>query len=394
LQTTKNSTIHTYKNIGNYTAKVSIKDANGRISTKTANIRVASPRDLINTTLTNYKRNINKLNVLVNQYPSWQAAILKNQLTLNNSESKINELTLSYNQALITNSQSAFIEIMKELQSLYVPESINTSSRASGIPFDWEKNSVFDKTIMEESSSEEYPDSRILETAINGWVDNNMDLTYDYTIISGYSQGQAQELLILYKIRIKPLTTSGKAYLVINDNTIILASNYSEYRGSSFLTIPIALASGERTIEFAASGIEDYQSIPFWAYPEKSLIDLSAYESQDIEPCNYNNICESEENNNNCPSDCKNNTRMIIYIVLVLLAATIIYILMMWWYRNKYASHLFKNRADYANIMTYVSKSDRAGVSEEKIRGNLKKSGWKEEQIDYAIKKYNDDKKA
>ena len=43
--------------------------------------------------------------------------------------------------------------------------------------------------------------------------------------------------------------------------------------------------------------------------------------------------------------------------------------------------------------MNYIYKSDKAKISKEKIMENLTKSGWKNEQIEFAWKKYQKDNK-
>src|SRR3989344_156631 len=398
VETQTNTASHTYEDIGDYTLKLAITDSKGNTHSKEFEINVQNPKDAINKTLADYKKNLNKINVQLSQIPSWQSGFIKQRISLNNSEKEISELEKAYIKAINDNDEDSFLDIMASLSELYIPSEIKASSKSTGIPLDVSDDGII-VSSLEEVSGQNYPDSDETAGAILAWADENVNVLIDYQTISGYGEG-VDDLVTAYKIRIIPLSQDAEPlYLIINEGDLSFASNYSPYYGDGFYGISLnGLSSGtEKSIEFLTSStslMEEPDSLRIFVAPSPSKLDLEDLGNNNIEPCNFNLACEPEldEDYSNCPSDCRNNTRTIIYIVAVLIVAVIIYILMMWWYRNSYGSHLFKNKKDFDNIMLYITKSSGAGMSEDKIKENLKKAGWKGEQIDYAMKKYGEEK--
>jgi hypothetical protein len=74
-------------------------------------------------------------------------------------------------------------------------------------------------------------------------------------------------------------------------------------------------------------------------------------------------------------------------IILVLILGFIAYIAMQQWYKNKYESHLFKNKNSLYNLLNYVQNQKKQGVEAKEMRSRLRKAGWTGEQINYVIKK-------
>ena len=66
-----------------------------------------------------------------------------------------------------------------------------------------------------------------------------------------------------------------------------------------------------------------------------------------------------------------------------------VYFVLQKWYKTKYEKHLFQKGNDLYNIISYINGAKEKGFDHEKIKSNLKKAGWKDEQIDYALKKYS-----
>ncbi len=396
IQTKENSSTHKYTDIGNFTVKLTITDTQGNTNTKTSTISIGSPKTIINTTITNYKKNLNKVAVQISQLPQWQAKRIKEIIDINQSQTVLDQAIKDYTAALNEDDDEEFLSIMESLSDIYVPREINISSKATNVPYLPEEDN-FNQEELQELSAETYPESENTARAINDWAEQNLEVSYDYQTIAGYSESGIDNIITTYKIRIKPITDeANKVYLIINDETAEFASDYSQTEGIGYYGMTLDLSSGEKTVEFSVEGSDTPTEIIFSISPQAAKIDLSKYDDiGEIKPCNYNNVCELQLNEDKytCPSDCKSNTKKIWAIAAVLALAIIAYALMMWWYRNKYALHLFKNKNDYLNIMNYIYKSDKAKISKEKIMENLTKSGWKNEQIEFAWKKYQKDNK-
>jgi len=67
----------------------------------------------------------------------------------------------------------------------------------------------------------------------------------------------------------------------------------------------------------------------------------------------------------------------------------IIYLILQEWYKKKYENHLFKNRNNLYNLITYIANSKNKGLGENDIIANLKKAKWNSEQITYVMRKYS-----
>ncbi len=402
VETSVNTASHTYEDIGNYTLKLTITDSRGNTHSKEFEVNVQNPKDAINKTLYDYKKNLNKISVQLNQMPQWQSSFIKQRISLNDSEKEVSELERDYIEAVNEDDEEAFLDIMAALSELYIPQEIKASSKSIGIPLDADPDSLI-IPFLEEASGQDYPDSDETAGAILSWNNDNANVLIDYQTISGYGEG-VDDLITSYKIRITPLSQDaegGPLYLIINEEDLSFASNYNQYNGSGFYGVTLnGLSQGvEKSIEFLTSNselMEEPGDLRIFIAPSPSKLDLESLgNGNNIAPCNFNRICEAEfdETANNCPSDCKNTTKIIIYIAIVLVIALVIYILMMWWYRNKYGGHLFKNRKDFDNIMLYISNSSRTGMNTDKIKESLKKSGWNGEQIIYAMKKHEEEQR-
>jgi len=80
----------------------------------------------------------------------------------------------------------------------------------------------------------------------------------------------------------------------------------------------------------------------------------------------------------------------IIYLGLgaVLLIGLLIYLILHRWYKVKYEKFLFPDKNQLYNAIVYITNLSKKGVSEDEIKVNLLKAGWKREQVSYLLKKY------
>jgi hypothetical protein len=77
-----------------------------------------------------------------------------------------------------------------------------------------------------------------------------------------------------------------------------------------------------------------------------------------------------------------------IIAVIIIFIAGIVWIILQIWYKRKYENHLFKNRNNLYNLITYIGNEKKKETSEKDIFIKLKKAGWNLEQIRYALKKF------
>jgi hypothetical protein len=80
---------------------------------------------------------------------------------------------------------------------------------------------------------------------------------------------------------------------------------------------------------------------------------------------------------------------MVLAILIILLVLLILWFLLKKKNKQSKEEKLFKNKNNLFNIMNYINSVKRKGMPDEQIRANLKSSGWKPEQIKYAMHKYS-----
>ena len=141
--------------------------------------------------------------------------------------------------------------------------------------------------------------------------------------------------------------------------------DYSERRVGEYYYI--SLDSFKNTIVFSTTESVDFATLPAFISP--SINELSLIEFEEEEKKSIVGI-------------------LAISISGLLVFAFIIYIVLYNWYNKKYENHLFKNKNDLYNIVSYVHSLKNMEIDNTEISKKLAKSGWKQEQISYVMKKY------
>ena len=159
------------------------------------------------------------------------------------------------------------------------------------------------------------------------------------------------------------------------------APNTVDKTGFSYIRLN---AEDAEKISFSTSENVDFRNLPAFITPEVSKLPVT-FDPRLV--CNYDGKCDPNESSN-C-GDCNSIWPLIFIIILILLIAIVAYVIMQQWYKKGYQSHLFKNSNQFYNIMTYVNDSKSKGMFDPQIKQNLRKVGWSNEQIDYALNKYS-----
>ena len=77
-----------------------------------------------------------------------------------------------------------------------------------------------------------------------------------------------------------------------------------------------------------------------------------------------------------------------LILILLLGIGVGVYVFLKIWYDKKYEAHLFPNKNDLYNMVSYVHSSKQKKMNNSDIEKNLKKAGWSSEKISYVMKKY------
>ena len=366
--TTSNSASHTYGEIGLYDLKITITDNDSVKSSKVFQIYVGSPKQVANITLKKKLDDLVRVKAQLNGLPDFYKSIVDSVLNITDSEDKIKKIQQAYASA---KTDSDYSEVLDQLIKLNIPKSINRNEISDPIPF-YPQSEAIDLGILQEigtgsiedGSEEEY------ENAIGTWNYENLNpkVTYeDIEVVYGYG---SEPLLKVFGLSLEEKGTIGYDYYVIIKSleNLKFKQDYFEQEKNGYYYIRIG-ESSEKNIAFSTSEDVDLTDLPLFISPDLNKLPVSI-----SRPSN--------------PIKSKLWV-LILAVFLLIIIAIIAYIALQIWYKKRYESFLFKNRNDLYNIMTYINNSKKQGLDERKIEQNLKKSGWKNEQVDYALKKYS-----
>jgi len=362
---TQDSIIHTYKEIGTYKLKVKIKDKDGNVLSKEFNIDVSTAKKLVESKLKIMISNLTTIKSEIQlDLTEYQKKKLLEEVDIDSLLEKITELNSSLG---INATAEKYGEVLDELYLLDTPTELVISSPEE-IPFFPLKDEI-DVSVLKEITSEDSKASESqISQAINLWSkkDIRVSIKEDKIIL----KWKNKETLVLktFNIILNPKAAVAKYYLIFDNkilNSVDVNSNET-INGKSYIEI----LGNRKIIEFSSDVDILFSDLPIVITP--AIKDLELVDT---------NIDET-----------KSPLNKPLWIFLGILGAIIIgiifYFILRYWYKVNYEKKLFKDRNNLYNVMLYVNKNIKAGVSLNEIKETLKKSGWSSEQIRYILRKY------
>jgi len=371
IETTyENQVQHTYESVGKYNLTVTVKDTRGFSSSKTFEVNVDSPKNLINTTLIDYSDKLGSIKEYVQSKPFFQEKSINDILKVENVSSSLERLKQEYESALLEeNSTKQNLEmnsIIRDLLSLNLPHHLFGTKQAQSFPLFLEKESV-DMDVIKAIGGGEYPASRIedYQSAVVFWQMENLDLTVDFNEFSAEYDSEIKPLIRVFEIKISEKTdiTYDYYFIVPKLKDIGFDRNMQE-QGNFYYTN----LKGISKISFYTTENVDFSSLPVFIAPginQLAVVEVPAFDEGESKV-----------------------TSLVLFLVLLIFLATVVYIVMQQWYKRKYENYLFPNRNDLYNVVHYVNNSKKKGIENRGILKNLKKAGWNAEQIRYVMRKY------
>lgn len=360
IQTTTTKTVsHTYNQLGIFNLQVSISNSQGLSSSAGFEISVVSPKDAITKRLSENQINLAAIKSKLGNYPVFAQNTIKQTLNLNFAETKLQELQLLNNNAT---TDEQYLNIMRELIQINLPESIDETTSAISAPF-FPTQSNINLELLKNIGGGDYDSQRSSEyiDAIVLWGLDNVQATIDYSEFSVVYGDSWMPLISTIKVNVQGIAT-GSAYLVIPalDN-IQFDKNYSQ--SGDYYYVP--LSSSPQTIQFATSESLSPVNLPIFISPSLSELSITNVQSS--------------------------SNKMIIFAIVMASAIILgltVYILVGKWYQRKYEAYLFKDRNDLYNMINYVHRLKSRGAKEGEIEKNLRKAKWNPEQVSYVIRRY------
>jgi PKD repeat protein len=382
IQTTTNKVKHTYSAVGNYTITLNVSNSKGTTS-ENFNVNILSPETFINQTIINQ---VNKLNSLKNKIISLPA-IVKSfvELTLNltEAETTLQNAKVAFNNAQYEGNEDEYITIMSSLYNINLPSSINITSSDSGtFVLDESKIKLSDITGITKETTD-YNEEEVRKAIFN-WYVSNINVNAQTKTYSAINDEQIEPLGTYVSLDISALKSLERVFFVINQpasNVYGLSVVNNGAVSSQDIEIPSSISK-----EFMIAGAFNILDLPIYFSPLISSLEFGV----DVEPCNYNNICEKDkgENSGNCKNDCKPWGKAILWIIIALVMVFILYIIVQEWYKKRYEDYLFKDKNELYNLINFINNAEKQGFQRQDIMKKLREKGWNSEKVVYAYKKF------
>ncbi len=366
-----NEVTNTFVTLGKHNLTLTVRDKNNRSSSKTIEINVISPEEEINKSIQKLRNSITSIKSSLNTLPLFYQESLETALDIDNVESSLTQIEREFGNA---STQEEYLEIISSLSEIELPSTAAITKEANSIIFFPQREDI-NLDILESIGTGTYEIEREQDyiDAVISWHQKNVEIKVSHKEISGVSQGISEPLLNIFELSIEekePLSESP--YLIIKDmENLIFKENYGQEKALGYNNIIIE--PGQGTITFSTTEDIDF-------------IDLPAFISPSLDKIKPVKACEGES----CIPE--PNTKkwwyFAIIILSILVGAYIIYAVLYNWYKYKYEMHLFKNRNNLFNLVTYINNQKRRGEPDNEIIKRLKNEKWTSEQINYVMRKY------
>jgi PKD repeat protein len=365
--TTINEISYTYDTVGRYTLAITVTDSKGKISSKSFDINVAPASEIAPGLLEETEANVAVIKGQIETLTYFEQESVNKLLDLENVDKKISDLKTSIS---IASTESDYEIILGKLLEIKVPSMIAETVSTSGIFF-YPQEADINLDALASVTGDTYDSSKesTYKQSILAWNSENTNVELVYSEVSATYDNFEEPLLRVFDVRI---TNGGdqQAYLVMKDmENILFDKDYSDKKTDGYRYIE--LNGVEENLMFSTTENVDFTNLPMFVSPSISELVLTEW-------------TPFEEG-----GGLKKWILFTIIIVLVLVITLVVWLVLQWWYKMKYETHLFKDRNNLYNLVNYIGNEKKKGTKENDIAAKLRKAGWNSEQLNYAIKKYN-----
>ncbi|MEA3414404.1 MAG: PKD domain-containing protein [Nanoarchaeota archaeon] len=360
LNTTKNTTIHSYSSEGEFIIEVKIINQLNQIFSKQFKVNVFDSNKLVEKRLYDFQQNIKNIELIFSGLDIFTKEMIKNSINFENTKLEIKKIETDFAKNL---TGIAYEELVKSVLEINLPKNLFISSTDE--IFFYPDEDIIDMKVLAQIQNKS---TNLTSSSILSWYENSISTKISTKDVSFLKEsGENIYGFRIYSLNFKNIKDSEEVYFIIenlqklqfeNPGLVNSINNYKYYK----------IKNNEK-IKFSSTGKIDVANLPIFFSPDLSKL-------------NTNEFYEEHEE--------KNKTLFVILIILfIIVVVLIVYYFMSMWYRKNYESHLFPNRNNLFNILNYINTSKNKKMSQTEIRKNLKKVGWKPEQISYAFKKYS-----
>jgi PKD repeat protein len=369
---TKTAT-HEYASTGNYILKINITDDDNKKNYKEFQITVGNPKEIIGEILKELENKTQEFNSDLDSYPEFEKNEIKKILNLTNIENKLRDLQREYIQINNSGSEKDYNNIMKELLKIRAPEKLKISRKTQNKLLFFPVKELINLDAIASHAGGDYTSERRQDyiDSIYAWNMEKIKFKGEFKEVSVVYQNQETPLAIFFNIELKSEEQLG------NNPKIIL-------RNLKDISFKSQSSWEEKDTSFSHDFSQNQEDISFVTTEKISLKNIPIIISPSLENVNLNqkiNIDETEKK--------FRRGLYLLWIAILFFLGLGTYIFLQEWYKRKYERYLFKNRNNLYNIVSYVQKSKKEKKPEDRIKKELKRSGWSSDQIIYVLRKYS-----
>ncbi|MFH1585272.1 MAG: PKD domain-containing protein [archaeon] len=371
LKTTKNEIIHTYSETGYYNLKVTVINSNKKESSKTFEIEVNSPEEMIKIILDKKQGYLANITLQIGKFDSWDKEKVKEYFKYEGLESSLESLKTRYNKAeLQSDPEAEYNSIMAELVGLQVPKSVIITRKTDSIAFPLNPKKI-NLDIIQEIGRGKYDseDKDKYTDAVFTWNKENIDVKMTFREYSARFDDSTEPFLKTFEMTITNQAEESPYVIIKELENLEFAEDYSEQKESGYNYI--YLKESQEKIKFSTTQDFDFNDLPVFISPSLDELEIQRDEGTGI-----------------LDPESSKWIYFTLVMALLLIGGFVTYLVLQNWYKKDYESHLFKNKNSLYNLITYVQRGKSKGLNDDQIEEKLKDSGWNSEQIDYVMKKY------
>jgi len=310
------------------------------------------------------KNNLENIDSEIGLFDSFKQDRIKEIIDVDALNNELTNLEADYERAKTANDEEEIITIATALFELKIPKSISLSETADDLSFYFDENKVnvdLVNSITNGNGTSDY------DEAIVAWSLENVEMKLDYDKFYAQYENGGETILRTFEITASRKTTLDYDYYLILKKVENMKFEQSYSREEEGEYVYIKIVSDSKNIVFSTTEEIDFEDLVVFTSPAISKLAILK-EDVDDKPFLW--------------------TWFGLVLAVILIVGFVVYIVLQEWYKRKYENHLFKNRNDMYNIISYVNNMRSKKLTDSKIGRSLKKAGWGGEQVRYALRKY------
>ncbi len=362
LETSKgNRKSHVYTSVGTYDLNVISTTIGGEEFSKSFEVEVGSPEEMIQTKIDELESKIEKLKNDLLKLETFEKDEFNRKINIEEIETNLSYIKDDFG---IASTDEEYKIIIDDLFSMRLPQTI-VQIPTNKVSFYSQKGNI-NLNVLETIEETQINNTEDTANSILFWQQQNINSKISMNNILIKWDSELETFFRTFEITINPIySQSEDFYFIIKKiDGLNFEGNISLEETPGYYYLPMTEST---TLEFSTTEAFDFTTLPIFISPqlEKVLVE----EVEEVEEENRFAI-------------------LIAILVLLFIIGIIAYIFLQQWYKTKYEKYLFNERNQLYNVATYIHNAKDNDVEDSEIRETLKKAGWNNEQITYALKKY------